>query len=137
MRKTEIFFPYEPKPKGRPRFTKTGHAYTPKTTQDYEKLIREFYIENTTDFYDCAIQIKLVFNMPIPKSTTKKQKTMIEAGVIKYTKKPDVDNLIKSVTDALLGIAYSDDSLITKITAEKRYTFSEPGTLMIIVEDVD
>ena len=137
MKKTEIFFPFEPKPKGRPRFTRTGHAYTPKTTHDYEKLIREHYKENTTDFYDCAIHIKLIFYMPIPKSTTKKQKALIESGAVKYTKKPDLDNMIKSVTDAILGVAYEDDSLITKITAEKKYSSSQVGTLMTIIEDVD
>ena len=40
MKKTEIFFPIEPKPKGRPKFTSRGHAYTPKTTLEYETKIR-------------------------------------------------------------------------------------------------
>ena len=35
MKKTELFFPIEPKPKGRPRFNfRTGTAYTPKETKD-------------------------------------------------------------------------------------------------------
>ena len=73
VKKTEIFFPFEPVPKARPRFFR-GHAYTPKTTQDYEKKIAEYYKEQTDDFYDGAIKIKLVFHMPIPKSTTKKNR---------------------------------------------------------------
>ena len=137
MRKTEIFFPFEPKPKGRPRFTRGGHAYTPKKTHDYEKELKEYYYQFADDFYRCAIQIRLTFNMPIPKSTTKRDRRLISEGVFKFTKKPDVDNLVKAVLDALNGVAFEDDSLITKIVAEKKYTESESGTQMIITEDVE
>ena len=138
MKKTELFFPFEPVPKGRPRFTRTGHAYTPKTTQDYEKKIAEYYKSQTDDFYDSAIKIKLIFNMPIPKSTTKKNRMLIMANEIKYIKKPDTDNLCKAFTDALNGIAYQDDCLITKLTIEKRYASdNNVGTEMIISEDAE
>lgn len=137
MRKTELFFPFKPKPKGRPRFTRGGHAYTPEKTRDYENLIKDYYKDNSGDYYENAIQIKLVFNMPIPKATTKRVRKLIDAGVYKFTKKPDIDNITKAVLDALNGVAFEDDSLITKITAEKKYSDSEPGTLMIITEDVN
>lgn len=138
MRKTEIFFPYEPKPKGRPKFTKIGHAYTPKKTEEYEKQIKDYYLEHTQDYYDCAVSIKLVFHMPIPKSVTKKQRALIEQGIIKCIKhNGDIDNLAKSVLDALNEIAFRDDCLITKLSLEKKYTTSATGTEMIITEDVE
>ena len=138
MHKTEIFFPFEPVPKGRPRFTRTGHAYTPKTTQDYEKKIAEYYRENCSDFYDIAIKVKLVFNLPIPKSITKKNRELIMTGVTKCTVHKDIDNLAKAVLDAVLGIAYEDDKLITKLTVIKKYaTDGNVGTEMIIAEDVE
>ena len=137
MKKTELFFPFVPVAKGRPRFTRTGHAYTPKATHDYEKQIRDYYMEHSDDFYENAIQIKLTFYMPIPKSTTKRICRLIDTGIVKFTKKPDLDNLIKSITDSLNGMAFDDDSLITKIIAEKRYTASTPGIEMIITEDAE
>lgn len=138
MRKTEIFFPFEPVPKGRPRFTRTGHAYTPKTTQDYEKKIAEFYKSQTDDFYDTAIKVRLVFYMPIPKSTTKKNRQLIATGFIKCTVHKDIDNLSKAVLDGCLGVAYEDDRLITKLTAIKKYaTDNNVGISMEICEDVD
>lgn len=137
MRKTELFFPFKPVPKGRPRFTRTGHTYTPQSTQDYEHIITEYYKENCNDFYDGAIKVNLIFNMPIPKSITKKTRNAIMLGEIKYIKKPDCDNLAKSFTDALNGIAYSDDCLITRLCVEKRYSDSAVGTLLTITEDVD
>lgn len=137
MKKTEIFFPFEPKAKGRPRFTRTGHAYTPNTTAEYEKQIREYYQENAGDYYDSAISVKLIFYMPIPKSLSKKKQALLSTGTVSYTKKPDLDNLIKSVTDSVNGIAFSDDSLITRISARKMYAQSQPGTYMEITEDVE
>lgn len=138
MKKTEIFFPFEPKPKGRPRFTRMGRAYTPKTTHDYEKSLREYYIENCKDYYDSAIQVKITFFMPIPKSVSKKQRAFMESGEVKCTVKKDIDNLAKAVLDGCLGVAYEDDSLITKLTAIKRYaTDNNVGIAMEISEDVD
>ena len=137
MKRTEIFFPFEPKPKGRPRMTRRGRAYTPKKTHDYEKLISDFYKENCTDYYDSAIKVSLVFYMPIPKSTSKKKRVLMECGEIKCTTHTgDADNLTKAVTDALNGVAYEDDCLITELHIKKRYG-SSAGTEMVISEDID
>lgn len=137
MKKTELFFPFEPKPKGRPRVTKKGHAYTPQKTRDYEKLISEYYKENTTDFYEGAVKISLVFYMPIPKSVSKKKREMMSSGEIRCTTHTgDIDNLCKAVTDSLNGIAYTDDCLITELRAKKKYGVNV-GTEMTISEDVD
>ena len=139
MKKTEIFFPFEPKPKGRPKFTRKGHAYTPKTTLEYETDVKEFYQSQTEDFYDTAMRVRLVFNMAIPKSTSKKKRVLMETGIIKCTvHNGDVDNLAKAVLDALNGLAYEDDCLITKLTIIKKYsTDGNVGTELEICEDVE
>jgi Holliday junction resolvase RusA-like endonuclease len=43
----------------------------------------------------------------------------IDRRKIKRPKKPDIDNLIKSVCDGLNGVAYKDDSQIVKLTSSK------------------
>ena len=43
------------------------------------------------------------------------------AGAIRPTKKPDIDNCIKIIADALNGLAYVDDTQIVGVTAEKFY----------------
>lgn len=74
--------------------------------------------------------------MPIPKSTTKKIRALMENGEQRHIKKPDLDNIVKAFTDALNGIAYADDSLITGINAQKKY--GDPvGISMVISEDVN
>ena len=140
MKKTEVFFPFEPKPKGRPRFnTRTGRSYTPQETRNYEKKVAECYAEQTDDFYDCAIAVKLVFDMPIPASTSKKKKQLMATGAIKCTKHTgDADNLAKAILDGLNSLAFSDDCLITRLTVIKRYsTDGNVGTELTITEDVD
>ena len=121
MQKYELFFEVDPVPKGRPRFTRTGHAYTPQKTAHYEAQIRAIYDLHRGVHFEGPISVKMVFNMPIPKSFTKKVKRQIEDGDYQHTKKPDLDNLAKAVLDALNGLAFDDDSQIVKINMEKRY----------------
>ena len=40
---------------------------------------------------------------------------------IRPTKKPDIDNIIKAVLDALNGVAYKDDTQVVQVMATKKY----------------
>ena len=46
-----------------------------------------------------------------------------------HRQKPDIDNLIKALLDAL----YADDSHVWKITAEKRWHYE--GKIMVFTEE--
>lgn len=46
-------------------------------------------------------------------------------GNIRPIKKPDIDNILKSVFDGLNGIAFKDDTQIIRIQTEKFYS-NEP-----------
>ena len=65
----------------------------------------------------------------------KRNKAAAIDGAIKKCSKPDVDNLAKTVCDALNGIAWLDDSQIVRMSAVKRYG-SESYTTVKISEDV-
>ena len=67
--------------------------------------------------------------MSIPSSKSKKWKQAAAEGVEKPTKKPDVDNLIKIIMDALSGVIYKDDKQIIKMSVEKRYA-EQPGVTL-------
>lgn len=43
-------------------------------------------------------------------------------GEINPTGKPDADNIIKAILDALNTYAYKDDAEVVSVTAEKRYS---------------
>ncbi len=123
-----------PVAKGRPRLGRYG-TYTPKKTQEYEEYVKMCWVAKYGGVQPLqqSLEVNVVFYLPIPKSVNKKQRAEMLDGKIKHTKKPDIDNLIKSVLDALNGIAYSDDSKIIRVAAEKQYS-EKPKTELIIKE---
>lgn len=138
MKKLTIRIPIDPVAKGRPRFTRFGGAYTPTKTKKYETAIAEYYTQASKGFTfeDTPVCVNIVFGMPIPKSAPKSRREAMQVGVIRHTKKPDLDNLAKAVLDALNEIAWKDDSQIVRLSVMKEYS-SEPYVYLYIHEDVD
>lgn len=117
--------PGEPRGKMRPKASSFGghsRVYTPSKQIEYENWIRCCYREKYQNepIWDEPFAVAVVVYMGIPKSTPKKKRALMLQGDILPTKKPDLDNVIKDL-DALNGIAFTDDSLITDINACKRY----------------
>ncbi|HAT4103701.1 TPA: RusA family crossover junction endodeoxyribonuclease [Clostridium perfringens] len=107
--------------KARPRVCR-GHAFTPKDTIEYEKLVRECYKKQDGRYLEGSIKALIIAYYKIPKSYTKKRVQVIRDGLEKPTKKPDADNIGKIILDSLNGIAYKDDSQIVELRVIKRYT---------------
>jgi Holliday junction resolvase RusA-like endonuclease len=114
-----------PVPKARARVVrnkKTGaiFSYTPSKTVEAEEKIKYEYISQKGEKYfnGEALMLEVVFGLPKPKSIPKRFKRMN----LVHNKKPDLDNLLKLLKDALRGIAYRDDSQIWHIKAIKVYT---------------
>jgi len=111
-----IFYPVTPKSAPRPRVTKNG-TYNSK---DYTQWKNGLKLLANTKFKKPlygAIFMKIDFFYEIPKSWTIKKK----AEAKWHTSRPDIDNLQKSVLDALNGIAFNDDSQVCLIQARKQY----------------
>lgn len=124
----------KPVSKGRPRLGRYT-TYTPEKTVNYENLVKYSFIEQCKGVkpLEGALEVTIIFYMPIPKSTSKKNRELMLQNIIKHTKKPDMDNCIKSVTDALNGMAYLDDSQIVDMNTKKRYA-DVPRVEMFISE---
>lgn len=117
----------EPKGKGRPRFSNFGgvtRTYTPENTVIYENQVKIEYMQQSghrfSDTSELEMHIKAFFT--IPKSTSKKKKAEMESGKIRPTKKPDVDNILKTIADSLNQIAYRDDAQIINCSVKKYYS---------------
>ena len=121
MAHISITVPGEPVAKGRPRMTKGGHVYTPAKTVRYEKQIRDCWKAQSGEKLDGPISAIIVAYYKIPKSAKKPVQKDMAAGIIRPTKRPDIDNVVKTL-DALNGHAFDDDSQIVEIRAEKRYS---------------
>lgn len=84
--------------------------------------------------YENALCVDLTFYLGIPTSWSKQKRIQASQGVIRPIKKPDTDNLIKSVTDACSGLLWVDDCIITDISARKRYTADLARVVLKVTE---
>ncbi len=118
------------KPQGKQRAkvsTRGGfaRAYTPEETVSYENLIRLSYAtahnDGETSFMDKPLTVEIIAHYAIPKAFSKKKRGEALAGTVRPQTKPDIDNVVKVVCDALNGVAYRDDTQVIRINAEKRY----------------
>jgi len=119
--------PGEPRGKGRPRFSKDGHAYTDSETRAYENKIIAYYRKQLGAFQwpDSAfVSVEVTAHYPIPKRSTKAALAGMQAGTILPSRKPDIDNVLKVVLDALNGVAYKDDSRVVEVYARKIYSLT-------------
>lgn len=129
----------EPVGKARPRIYHTNgttRAVTPEKTKEYERKVKLAYwgqFGHGMLYLTEAISVEIVAGYKIPQSCSKKKRAAMVAGEIRPTKKPDIDNVIKSILDALNGIAYSDDKQVVSVSATKYYA-EEPKTIVIIKE---
>lgn len=123
--------------KGRPRLNSyTGTVYTPTRTKDYETLIEQYFIMKYPNYKTiegrAKVNIKAYFE--IPKSTSKVQKEQMLKNGISPTKKPDIDNIVKVVLDAMNKFAFKDDTQIAKLEVEKLYSDIEEKLIVQIEE---
>ena len=113
----------EPVPKARPRVVK-GHAFTPAKTKAAEEAIM---LEWVLRYGDLILEGPLLVEMRFGMKAPKKTKDVVPQ------KRPDIDNLVKTVLDALNGVAYLDDKQVFKIEASKSWA-EEPYTKVTIRE---
>ena len=71
---------------------------------------------------DEGIGVNVYAYMGIPSSKSKKFRVSAQKGIVRPTKKPDVDNIFKAVSDALNGLIYKDDKQIIHSRVEKYYS---------------
>ena len=132
----EITIPGTPVAKGRPRVGRYG-TYTPKKTATYESYVQYCWAAEygAQPPSERPLEVSVIFYMPIPKSATKRIRAEITQGIVKHTKKPDLDNMAKAVLDALNGLAYKDDSQIYSLTLYK--TYDDTPCTTVTIKEVD
>lgn len=125
----------QPTGKGRPRFTKTGHAYTPEKTKNYEELVRYAFMGSYPKGIPLEDPVKatIIAFYGIPKSYSKKKAQECIDGNIKVQNKPDCDNIAKIILDSLNGYAYIDDKQVVELKVFKVWS-NEPRVEVYIEE---
>lgn len=126
----------DPVAKGRPKFAKRGNhvmAYTPKKTHDYESEVALMAkaAMGSSEPIETPVAVYIHVTFAIPPSYSKKRREACLNGSERHTKKPDLDNCVKAVTDGMNGIVYQDDSQITSLHATKVYGTTAMVEVMI------
>ena len=124
-----------PIPKSRPRFARRGQfvqTYTDAKTIDYETHVamKARQAIGASEPLQGALTVFLYLRYTIPASYTKKRKEACLRGV-EYPKKIDIDNVYKSITDAMNGIVYTDDSQIVEAHIKKVYAETAGANIMV------
>lgn len=114
--------------KGRPRLNSyTGVVYTPTRTKDYESLVEQYFLLKYPRFkaLEGRIKVNIIAYFSIPKTTKKSDINEMLENNISPTKKPDIDNIVKSILDSMNKFAFKDDNQITKLEVEKKYALED------------
>jgi len=119
--------PGQPVGKGRPRIGKVGaHArmFTPEKTVNYEGLVALAAQQAMAGaaLLEGACEVKLRIDCQIPASWSQKKQRAAAAGEIRPTTKPDADNVIKAIFDAMNGVVWKDDVQAVELAVSKRYS---------------
>ena len=122
------------KPRAKGYFNqKTGHLHhyykNDKELKGFEQMIRLKAEEHFPKPLTGPVFLSAQFLLPRPKNMMWKTKPMPR---VPCPKRPDGDNLVKTLKDALNGVAYLDDGQVTELHVWKDYHAGDEGPKTII-----
>ena len=110
MNKHTITVKVRPKVKDRPRMTRRGRVYTPKTTLAFESIIANAW---DGPKFTGPVSVEIVLRKDSIRITIK------ELDVESTPLRGDVDNYAKSILDGLNNVAYVDDRQVRELKVKK------------------
>jgi Holliday junction resolvase RusA-like endonuclease len=124
--------------KQRPRFVRRGNhvsTYTPEKTKTYEDEIRYMAkcAMGASPPLETPVTVAIYIRVGIPASFSKQKRKDALAGILKPTKKPDIDNCAKCFLDAMNGHVYLDDKQVINLHVTKVY--AEIGAVEVMVKE--
>ena len=136
MYQIELEISGQPIGKGRPRFTKAGHTYTPQKTKEDERRIHAAawaeMAKHNIDQTSRPVAVEVIAFMDIPKSWSKIKRLEAEYGAISHMSTPDVDNIAKIALDGLSGTIFADDKQVTSMRIKKTFCHPDRGPVLYI-----
>jgi Holliday junction resolvase RusA-like endonuclease len=117
-----------PKAQPRPRMASNNHVYNPPAADAWKAEVKAAFLQCRRDTITAAVRLRVNFFMSRPKS--------MKAGTIEnvpHVKKPDLDNLLKAVMDAMTEArVWKDDALVYETEAKKWYARDKTGAQIIV-----
>lgn len=134
--------PGQPRGKGRPKFTRSGHTYTDDKTRNYERFAAACFKKKNREgraAQGSPVSMFVTAFYKVPKSWTKAKKQAAMDGDI-TPGKPDVDNIAKIVMDSLNKLAYLDDKQVNRLSIRKQFCneqYPEEGVSVVVLTGED
>ena len=111
---------------------KGGFSYTPTHVKNFENRVRLFAHQAGVTPLEGPVEILVRAIWPMKGQPLKRSK---RPWAWKATR-PDIDNVLKGVLDALNGIAYQDDGQVVRATIEKIHAAQgEPAETVIDIRE--
>ncbi|PGY99991.1 RusA family crossover junction endodeoxyribonuclease [Bacillus thuringiensis] len=128
----------EPVAQGRPRAS-TVHGkvrmYDPKKSRDFKRYVSAIAAKFApASLLEGPLQLEVKVYKPSLKSFSKKKALAAEEGLLRPTTKPDVDNYVKGVKDALNKVIWHDDSQVVDLKVSKWY--SEKPRVEVFIKEI-
>jgi Holliday junction resolvase RusA-like endonuclease len=70
---------------------------------------------------DVPVRIELLVELPVPASWSRRKTADAITGHIRPTSRPDVDNYLKAILDAISTIVVADDAQVVEVHATKLF----------------
>lgn len=134
-----------PVPAARPRATRFGEhvrVYTPKSNAEWMERVRASFraafplAEPITR--QAPVEMSVTFRIARPKShyrTGKNAELLRASAPVIHTQRPDLDNLLKGVKDALNGLAFADDSQVAEYGHMAKVWTDGPAETAVIIRE--
>lgn len=107
----------------RPRFnSKTRAVFNPTSYDSYKKSLQARILPVDRPPIPDPCEVTLIFGMGPPPKRPVWRFTAGIRGELQNTSKPDLDNLVKAILDAMNGIVWVDDAQVFSMTACKNYS---------------
>ena len=144
MERVSFFAEGGPAPKGSTKSFRNARTVAMVTmgdcarTKPWQKVVATFAMQAAVQKASGPVRLELDFFFSRPRyhyGRGKNEETVKERAPVYHGSKPDLDKLIRSVLDALTGIAYADDSQVVEVRAGKRYCASpsQPEGVAVVI----
>ena len=103
----------------------------------YQQTIQAKCLEAwaTKPLIETAVEIHLEFVRSYPKNLPKREASLERKVREAICRKPDLDNMVKAAIDGVKGIIIKDDTVVVKLSAEKRFG-PEPKTVITVSDEL-
>ena len=130
---TNFTIPGDPQGWTRTR-TNNGQFFTAPETRAYQNSVRWMAKANGVQLIEGPVSVAIVAHYRVPATASRKRKASMLSGEEFPTKKPDIDNVVKNILDALNAMAWVDDAQVVSLNVQKLW--SEEPRVEVTVENL-